>query len=98
MMLRMNWKPTARSQSMHRFKAMLLAICLAMTILAAAPSHALANNSGDEPEPYDARIQGYASTVQLDSSSTALTWVLLIILGVLCLGVLFKDAKRSHLD
>ena len=52
----------------------------------------------DESTSYDARIEGYAQKVQLDSGSTALVWLLFVVLGVLTIAVLFKDAKRTHLD
>jgi hypothetical protein len=52
----------------------------------------------DESTSYDARVEGYPQKVQLDSGSTALTWLLFVVLGVLTLAVLFKDAKRTHLD
>jgi hypothetical protein len=77
------------------WRKLFLCACLAFTLVLSTPVKVLAE---DAPEVYDARLQGYTETVQLDSGSTALTWLLLIALGVLCLGVLFKDAKRSHLD
>ncbi len=76
-------------------KRVLPGLCLAIVLLAAAPGSVRAD---DEPEVYDARLQGYEQTVQLQSSSTALTWLLLVALGVVCVSVLFKDAKRTHLD
>jgi hypothetical protein len=77
------------------WRKMFLFACLALTLVLSTPLKVLAE---DAPEVYDARLQGYSQTVQIESGSTALTWLLLIALGVLCLGVLFKDAKRSHLD
>jgi heme/copper-type cytochrome/quinol oxidase subunit 2 len=74
---------------------MLIAICLAVVVVATPMT---ARASEDEPTSYDARIEGYPQKVQLDAGSTALTWLLLIVLGVLSVAVLFKDAKRSHLD
>jgi hypothetical protein len=80
------------------WKRLVLGLCLAAA-LAAVPATARASSSDDEaPTVYDARIQGYSQNVQLDSGSTALSWLLLCALGVVCLGVTFKDAKRSHLD
>ncbi len=52
----------------------------------------------DEKTIVDARYEGYASNVTLDGGSTALTWLLFIFLAVLGLSVLFKDARRTHLD
>ena len=78
---------------LHRWLA---AFALAMTLIACAPRTTLAD---DEPEVYDGRLLGYENkNVQLDSSATALIWLLLIVLIILCAGVMFKDAKRSHLD
>jgi hypothetical protein len=36
--------------------------------------------------------------VLVDNDSTALTWLLLVFLGMVTLGVMFKNAKRTHLD
>jgi hypothetical protein len=51
-----------------------------------------------EDKVVDARLEGYGRSVTLDGGSTALTWMLLILLGALCVGVMFKNANRSHLD
>jgi hypothetical protein len=47
---------------------------------------------------YDARLEGHNDAVTLEGGSTALTWAILAGLGVLCVGVMFKNAKRTHLD
>lgn len=57
----------------------------------------------DEPTMVDARLEGYGtdrnnSSIALPESGTALIFILFIFLGLLCCGVMFKDAKRSHLD
>ncbi|MGB7156892.1 MAG: hypothetical protein WBD40_02430 [Tepidisphaeraceae bacterium] len=65
-------------------------------LLLCSPMMALAQ---DDETPYiDARLEGYATPVALEGASSALTWVLFIILAVLALGGMFKDAKRTHLD
>ena len=47
----------------------------------------------------DARLEGYAQKVMVDSGdSTALNWLLLVFLAMVALGVMFKNAKRTHLD
>ena len=75
------------------------AFCLAIAVAANSPGTALASSSDDEESKvYDARLQGYDKNIQLDSGSTALSWLLLAALGVMCMAVLFKDAKRTHLD
>ena len=49
-------------------------------------------------EVIDARFESYAKNVTLDPGSVALTWFLLVVLGIVCLAVMFKDARRTHLD
>jgi hypothetical protein len=51
----------------------------------------------------DARLEGYGTrekpvTVSLAPGNTSLTWVLMVVLGALAVGVMFKHTKRSHLD
>jgi hypothetical protein len=46
----------------------------------------------------DMRLEGYASGVTIETASPAVTWILLVALGAVCIGVLFKDAHRTHLD
>ena len=60
-----------------------------------APGVALAQ---EEAVERDARLEGYASNVAFDNDSTALMWILLIFLGGIGMGVMFKNAKRTHLD
>jgi hypothetical protein len=74
----------------------LLACLWAFTLVAVlAPGGALAQ---EEEVTRDARLEGYTSNVALDSDSTALMWILLIFLGGIGMGVMFKNAKRTHLD
>ena len=71
----------------------------AIVILALAPaSTALARSNEPEKEVYDARLEGYQTNPTLPLNGTGLTWVAMIVLGVLCCVGLFKDARRSHLD
>ena len=78
-------------------KRWMMAAALALVLVASAPAHA-ASSDDEESTPPDARLMGYEKGVVLESSTTALTWVLLIVLTIVTLGVLFKDAKRTHLD
>lgn len=71
----------------------LLAIVPFLTVV----PHALADDD-ENSKVYDARLEGYGTSMTLDGSSTALLWLLLVILGAITIGVLFMDAKRSHLD
>src|SRR5690242_17487651 len=90
-----------RRRGTHRmnvFRRYLLALMLALTLtFAMAPRPALARDDG-EREIYDARLEGYQTPIALDSGSTALTWLLLIVLTGICVGVMFMNPKRSHLD
>jgi hypothetical protein len=52
----------------------------------------------EEKSPIDARVNGYHQSVALEEDNTALTWLLFAFLGVCGLSVLFKNAKRTHLD
>ena len=77
-----------------RVEAKILAGVLAVLFILATPARLLA----DEEIKSDARIEGYTTNVTLDAGSTALMWLLYILVGLVCLSVLFKDAKRTHLD
>jgi hypothetical protein len=73
-------------------------IC-ALTVLLMSPAMTLARQYQEEKEIVDARLEGYGNiNVSLDPKSTALMWLLLIFLSVVTVSVMFKDAKRSHLD
>ena len=75
------------------------ALLLAVSLIACNPHSAMARQSDEDIEHYDARVQGYDNPdVELKSSSTGMAWMLVICLGVMCVAVIFKDAKRSHLD
>jgi hypothetical protein len=54
--------------------------------------------AADEEKMPDARIQNFQKVVSLPEGGTALTWLLLIFLSIICLAALFKNAKRTHLD
>jgi hypothetical protein len=75
------------------------ALRLAPMLVVFAPVIALAASDDEGPKP-DARLEGYGSTVTLPAgtSGTSLLWIVFIILGILCISVLFKNAKRTHLD
>jgi hypothetical protein len=77
-------------------KRTLLSMLLAGASVLAFPASSLAQ----EPEEkiYDARLEGYGSNLTLENSSTALMWLLLVVLTAACVGVMFKNARRTHLD
>ena len=79
-----------------------LAKMLAIAFAILVPLATFASSSDDEGgDGIDARLKGYkdgGSLALKDASGTALMWILLVILAVLCIGVLFMNAKRTHLD
>ena len=84
----------------HAMKRRISAIFLALTFAFAIPAVSLAKNDEEAPT-IDARLEGYkdGSNMALkDAGGTALTWLLLIALTGLCMGVLFINSKRTHLD
>jgi hypothetical protein len=70
----------------------------AIAALALAPATALARQQEADRDVVDARLEGYEGNMTLAGGGTALTWVALVILGVIGCAGLFKDAKRTHLD
>ena len=73
----------------------LLLACLCLGAVFVAPSTARAQ---DEEIKLDARLEGYQGQVSVQNQSTALMWLLFVLLAVIAVAVLFKDAKRTHLD
>ena len=80
------------ADSRSRAAGMLLALLLCGAMPGAA--HAVE----DERVVVDARLETFPGNVTLDPGSTAFTWIVWSILTVLALSVLFKNAKRTHLD
>ena len=81
-----------RKGVMWRVKALAVAAFLA----GMGPLTALADDT--KPKVYDDRLEIFSKPVTLDNSGTGLVWLLLIGLAVLTLIVLFKHARRTHLD
>jgi hypothetical protein len=81
---------------MTNMKRSLMSALVGLTIFAAAPMQARADDT--TPKSYDGRLDDYLKPVTLDNGGTALTYFLWAALGVVALAVMFKDAKRSHLD
>lgn len=72
-----------------------LLTAMLLTGLSLAPA-ALAQD--EEEIKMDARLEGYASPVFMNKASNASVWFLLLACGVISIGVMFMNAKRSHLD
>ena len=96
MMSAMAHRSTRRSPPTRR--RAVLALTLALGLSAAAPHSARADD--DEPDHYDARVQGYDTKPDPESKSSGvgMVWVLMVLLGGGCVGVMFMNPKRSHLD
>ncbi|MGD0770239.1 MAG: hypothetical protein ABSB42_18810 [Tepidisphaeraceae bacterium] len=73
----------------------LLATIIVLLTVGFAPLSALAD---DQSKSYDGRLDDYGNkSVTLDGGA-ALSYFVWIGLGLVGLLVMFKDAKRSHLD
>ena len=86
---------------MIRMKYRLLMLVFAACAWLMTPAMTLASSSSDEDQsPVDARLFGYqsGSAALKDASGTALIWLLLFFLAAICIGVLFMNPKRTHLD
>jgi len=76
-------------------KKLLAGMVIALLTVGIAPQSALAD---DQSKSYDGRLDDYGNkSVTLDGGA-ALSYFVWIGLGLVGLLVMFKDAKRSHLD
>jgi len=79
-------------------KYRLLTLYVSLAVLL-APVIVLARSTEDEETVLqEARLEGYAQTVRLKDGSTALTWIMIGFLSAIAIAVLFKNARRTHLD
>ena len=79
-------------------KYRLLTLYVSLAVLL-TPVIVLARSTEDEDTvKQEARLEGYAQTVRLQGGSTALTWLMIGFLAAIAIAVLFKNAKRTHLD
>jgi hypothetical protein len=77
---------------------MVIAVCTFIVVYG-HPALAFAAQVYDEAdEARDARLEGYASKVAMDTGGMGLTWIGFIVLAVVGVSALFKSSKRSHLD
>jgi hypothetical protein len=82
---------------MGYMKRRLLTILLAAMTLALPLCSALAAADDEGVRP-NVKLEGYPRVVKSEDSSTALTYILLIFIAGVCVAIMFKDAKRTHLD
>jgi hypothetical protein len=79
-----------------KYRLMSLYVTLAILL---TPVMVLARSNEDEDTvKLEARLEGYTTNVRLTSGSTALTWLMIGFLSAIAIAVLFKNAKRTHLD
>jgi hypothetical protein len=81
---------------MRRMSKRLLALLIVALSVSLAPVSAMADDSA--PKSYDGRLDNYGRQVTLDSGGTALCYFLFAGLGVIALGGMFRNARRTHLD
>ena len=79
----------------QRLKQRLLSWGIALLAIAAVPHSALAQ---DDDKKENAWLNGYPRPVKLDEASNTLNWLLLLVIMGAGVGVMFKNAKRTHLD
>jgi hypothetical protein len=77
-------------------RRLLICVFLLLPVLS-APAISFGRPPKEEREIVDARLEGYDKNVSIEGG-TALTWLMFIFLGAICMGVMFKNAKRTHLD
>jgi hypothetical protein len=77
------------------FRIWLAALLLGVGVALAPVS---ARGADDDEERIEVREQMYTKAVKTEKGSTALMWMLLFFLAIVCVSVLFKNAKRTHLD
>lgn len=53
--------------------------------------------AAEDDETIDGRLEGY-NTIAIDRGGTGMIYLLLLLLAVVGLAALFKNANRSHLD
>jgi hypothetical protein len=78
---------------MTAMKHRLLRWGIALAALAAMPSAALAQ---DDEKKESAWLQGKG--VKLEDASNTANWLMFILIAGVGVGVMFKNAKRTHLD
>ena len=77
-----------------------LLACSAITafITLIVPVLAFAQKEDENTQLKEARLEGYAFNARAAEGGPALTYLLFIFLAVLGLAVMFKNARRTHLD
>jgi hypothetical protein len=79
-------------------RVLLLSVAMSIPLLG-SPGIAAGQYQTNPVKDADGRLRGYdEQNVILDDSSTALTYLALIGLTVVAVGLMFKSSRRTHLD
>ncbi|HZL35282.1 MAG TPA: hypothetical protein VFC78_08225 [Tepidisphaeraceae bacterium] len=84
-----------KSRTKHRFIRACLTLCTLIGPIVATAGTARAT---DDDLSDDARLVGYEGKHVVLDAGSAPSYMLLFALGVVGLSVMFKSAKRTHLD
>ena len=90
------WHQAACRRVARAGRPLVITVCTFMVVYG-HPVLAFAQQD-EEGESRDARLEGYATKVAMDTGRLGLTWIGFIVLAVIGVSALFKSAKRSHLD
>ena len=80
-----------------KWRKMIAAGLVSSMLAFGGTAQAAAPQSDEDAATHDARTEGYAGKVQIDGSQAG-TWIIFVLVTIVSLSALFKDAKRSHLD
>ena len=96
------WRQATRqriSQCVSRAGTPVVVAVCTFIVVYGHPVLAFAAAAYDEAdEVRDARLEGYANKVAMDTGGMGLTWIGFVVLAVIGVSALFKSAKRTHLD
>jgi len=85
------------TQPSFKTKLRRLPMWILVGLIALMPLMARASSSDDEGPVQDARLQGYPSPV-FNEGGSGTTYLFFVVLTLITAGVMFMNAKRSHLD
>ena len=77
---------------------MVVAVCTTIVVYGHPVLAFAAQAYDEEAEARDARLEGYANKVAMDTGGMGLTWIGFVVLAVIGVSAMFKSAKRTHLD
>lgn len=92
--------PPMLQRVLNRGRSLWARLSLLAVAILASPLLALA--ADDDEKRIEARIQNFVrpggGSITTEAGSTALTWLLFLVMAAVCVAALFKNAKRTHLD